>query len=113
VHWATLLRRSFGFDPTSRPGCGGNLRPVAIITKAETVRRILAHLRLPLAPEQRTDGTLGYEVTDEPMPPTGRSARTRNPRPTRAGSGAEVRAEVVLALDRGPAWAQDRARNGT
>ena len=47
----------------------GRLRPIAVITKAEIVSKILTHLRLPLSPEQLSDGcTLVYDVTDETMP---------------------------------------------
>ncbi|MGQ0736033.1 MAG: transposase [Acidobacteriota bacterium] len=47
--WATLMRRAFGLDVLSCPGCGGQLRLVALIGQAGVIERILHHLREPLA----------------------------------------------------------------
>jgi hypothetical protein len=69
VDWATLMARTFGLDVLQCGRCSGRLEPIAVITKTEIAERILSHLRLPLAPEQLTDGhSVGYDVTGEPIP---------------------------------------------
>ena len=69
VDWATLMARTFGLDVLQCGRCSGRLEPIAVITKTEIVERIVSHLRLPLAPEQLSDGhSVGYDVTEEPMP---------------------------------------------
>jgi Putative transposase/Transposase zinc-binding domain len=56
VDWASLLRRSFSVDVLECPKCRGKLRILAVITEPEPVRRILAHLGMPvdLPPLART-----------------------------------------------------------
>lgn len=52
--WADLMRRTFGLDVLACPGCGGRPRLLALIEHADTVARILRHLRLPTdRPEPR------------------------------------------------------------
>ena len=65
-----MLARTFGVDALACPRCrAGRLRPIALITNLDTARRILSHLRLPLTPEQLSDGcTTVYDVTEQPMP---------------------------------------------
>ncbi len=46
IGWATLMRRSFDADVLACAKCGDRLRVLAVITEAEPVRRILAHLGL-------------------------------------------------------------------
>jgi hypothetical protein len=48
VDWARLLRRSFEADVLECPRCQGRLRVLAVITEREPVRRILAHLGVPV-----------------------------------------------------------------
>jgi hypothetical protein len=45
--WAELMQRSFGFDVLACPRCGGRLHLIALIEKAQVIRRILTHLGLP------------------------------------------------------------------
>ena len=81
--WADLLRRVFGVDALACPRCKtGRLRPIALITKAEIVSRILSHLRLPLTPEQLSDGcTIVYDVTEQPMPGWALGSEPEQPEP--------------------------------
>jgi hypothetical protein len=48
VDWERLLRRSFDVDVLQCPRCQGRLRVLAVITEREPVRRILAHLGVPV-----------------------------------------------------------------
>ena len=50
IDWATLLRRTFGFDALRCPGCSGRLRICATLTDPIPVRRILEHLGLRADP---------------------------------------------------------------
>lgn len=44
------------------------MKPVAVITEPEVIRKILVHLRLPLRPELLDDrATVVYDVTGEPV----------------------------------------------
>jgi hypothetical protein len=47
VDWARLLRRTFDVDVLQCAKCGGRLRVLAVLTEAEPVARVLAHLGLP------------------------------------------------------------------
>lgn len=47
VDWATLMRRTFGFDVTVCPNCHGRMRVLSAITDAAVARRILDHLGVP------------------------------------------------------------------
>ena len=44
LDWATLLRRTFGLNLKNCPVCGDKMKPIAVITEPNTVRRILDHL---------------------------------------------------------------------
>ena len=46
--WADLLRRVFALDVLACPRCGGRMRVLATIDDPAVIRRILAHLELPL-----------------------------------------------------------------
>ena len=48
--WAVLLARVYEVFPLRCPLCGADLRIIAFITDAATVRDILAHLGEPIAP---------------------------------------------------------------
>ena len=63
LDWATLLARTFGIDALQCPRCEhGRLRPIAVLTRVQTVSRILQHLRLPLSPQALSDqSTVVYE----------------------------------------------------
>ena len=86
--WATLLARIYEVLPLRCPACGGEMKVLAFITDALTVRRILRHLGIsprppPVAPAQRPpqqelefDQTSAFDPTEpEPSPelPTLRS----------------------------------------
>ncbi len=45
--WAALMQRIFGVDVLACPRCGGRLRLLALIEKADVIRRILEHLGWP------------------------------------------------------------------
>jgi len=45
--WSYLMRRVFAIDVLACPRCGGLMKVIAAITKAETARRILDCLGLP------------------------------------------------------------------
>jgi hypothetical protein len=45
--WASLMKRTFGFDVLDCPRCGGRLRLIAMIEEAEVIARILRHLGMP------------------------------------------------------------------
>lgn len=47
VDWATLMRRTFGFDVTVCPNCHGRMRVLSAITDAAVAKRILDHLGVP------------------------------------------------------------------
>ena len=46
--WADLLRRVFALDVLACPRCGGRMRVVATIDDPAVIRKILAHLDLPV-----------------------------------------------------------------
>jgi hypothetical protein len=48
VDWSSLLRRSFSVDVLECPKCHGRLRVLAVITEPEPIRRLLAHLGMPV-----------------------------------------------------------------
>ena len=55
IDWATLMKRSFGFNVLRCPRCVGKMFVLATITDPVTIRRILEHLGvrsdpLPRAP---------------------------------------------------------------
>ena len=79
--WATLLARIYEVLPLRCPACGGEMKVLAFITDALTVRRILRHLGIsprppPVAPAQRPpqqelefDQTSAFDPTEpEPAP---------------------------------------------
>ena len=45
--WAELLKRTFGVDPKECPGCGGRMKMIATIMRAEVVTAILQAQGLP------------------------------------------------------------------
>ena len=70
VRWADLIRHCFDADVLTcpNPDCNGRLEPIAIITRQQTVDRILSHLSLPLRPEPLGPAdTVAYDITGEPM----------------------------------------------
>jgi len=46
--WADLMRRVFALDVLACPRCGGRMRVVATIDDPAVIRKILAHLALPV-----------------------------------------------------------------
>jgi hypothetical protein len=44
IDWARLLRRTYEVDVLACPACHGRLRPLAAITDAAAIQRILDHL---------------------------------------------------------------------
>lgn len=46
--WADLMRRVFALDVLACPRCGGRMRVVATIDDPAVIRKILAHLEMPL-----------------------------------------------------------------
>ncbi len=42
--WATLLKRVWGFDALTCPGCGGRMRFIAVIKDRAVIERILNHI---------------------------------------------------------------------
>ena len=69
--WATLMRRSFGFDVLACPGCGGRLRLMAIIEQPVVIRKILDHLGLPTEipqPRSARDPPCRADVPPEDAP---------------------------------------------
>ena len=49
--WARLLRKISVIDPLSCP-CGGSLRIIAVIEQPQSIRQILAHLKLGQRPQR-------------------------------------------------------------
>jgi hypothetical protein len=49
IDWATLLRRTFGFDALVCPRCQGRLRVLATIVDTEVARRIVGYLAKGIA----------------------------------------------------------------
>jgi hypothetical protein len=49
--WGDLMRHAFGFDLLTCPRCGAKMLLLANVLDRVTIRRILAHLRLPTDPE--------------------------------------------------------------
>ena len=63
-----MMKHSMGIDVLSCPKCASTMKPVAVITEPEVIRKILVHLRLPLRPELIDDSaTVVYDVTGEPV----------------------------------------------
>jgi len=52
--WAQRLKRTFEFDVTVCPLCGGRLRVIADITHPAVIDRILTHIRQSRAPPAKT-----------------------------------------------------------
>ena len=50
IPWAELLKRTFGFDLTVCPCCGGRVRVIAAITGKEAIQQILGHMGLSTGP---------------------------------------------------------------
>jgi hypothetical protein len=53
VDWATLMRRTFGFDALRCPTCDARMRVVSTLTDPDVVKKILAHLGMPTEPLPR------------------------------------------------------------
>jgi hypothetical protein len=78
--WALLLARIYEAFPLLCPTCGGEMRIIAFITDAPTVRDILAHLGEPRArpriapargpPLWETAGAEHDPTPDPALPPT-------------------------------------------
>jgi len=64
VPWAELVRRTFGVDPSICPRCDGRLEPLAIITKPETIERILSSVTLAAAEPVGPGGSPAHVVLD-------------------------------------------------
>ena len=45
--WAELLKRTFGVDPKQCPDCGGRMKMIATIMRADVVKAILDAQGLP------------------------------------------------------------------
>jgi hypothetical protein len=45
--WASLMRRTFGFEVLACPRCGGRLRLIALIEEAAVIGRLLRHFGVP------------------------------------------------------------------
>jgi ribosomal protein S27E len=67
IDWATLMRRGLGLDVLDCPKCHDRMRPVAVLEQEEVCSKILTHLKLPLRPEELSDGVVVYDVTAEPV----------------------------------------------
>jgi hypothetical protein len=46
--WAVLMKRAFGFDVLSCAQCGGRMRLIAVVLERAAIRKVLAHLGLPI-----------------------------------------------------------------
>jgi hypothetical protein len=70
VPWAQLILHCFLVDVLACPSpCIGRLVPVAVIRSQQGIDRILAHLRLPLAPASLDVAEMiAFDVTGEPIP---------------------------------------------
>ncbi len=53
IPWAEPLKRTFGFDLTVCPHCGGHVRIIAAIIRKDAIEEILGHLNLPTGPPMR------------------------------------------------------------
>ncbi|MGB7988727.1 MAG: transposase [Candidatus Methylophosphatis roskildensis] len=64
--WALLLARIYEVFPLLCPKCGGELRIIAFVTEAVSVRQILAHLGEPTSPPRMAParGPPLWEMTD-------------------------------------------------
>ena len=70
VPWAELMRRTLGINPLVCPVCSATMVLLAVITKKETIRRILTHVKVPRAALTRDETSMLYfDVTGEPVPP--------------------------------------------
>jgi len=75
--WAELMQRSFGFDVLACPRCGGRLRLIALIERAQVIQRILGHLGLatavptarPARPPPMLFGAVDHDVGDDSAVP--------------------------------------------
>ncbi|MBI5882603.1 MAG: transposase, partial [Elusimicrobia bacterium] len=81
--WAACMRKVFEIDPVLCPSCGGQMRPVAVITDDRELDRILAHLSLP---------------RDFPKTAPARSP----PRATAEETQVDPRVELWEGVDEGP-----------
>jgi hypothetical protein len=90
--WAVLMKRAFGFDPSSCDHCGSQMVVMALITDVRVLERILTHLGLPVHPppiaparlDPQTDLTFDDRPPDEadldePPPEQGQLATSRAP----------------------------------
>ena len=78
--WALLLARIYEVFPLRCPNCGGEMRILAFITDAPTVRDLLAHLGEPIAPPRiapargpplwEAAGAEDHPSPDMALPPT-------------------------------------------
>lgn len=57
----------WGIDVLDCPKCHKRMTPVAVIEQEEVCSKILTHLKLPLRPEEMSDGAVVYDVTDDPI----------------------------------------------
>ena len=66
IPWAELLRKVYGEDLFVCPHCGGDRKIVAVITKADILRKILQHLNLPPDPQAHSKSLLSrYDDFDD------------------------------------------------
>jgi Putative transposase len=50
--WAALMKRAFGLDVLSCTQCGGRMRLIAVLLDRAAIRKVLAHLDLPIESER-------------------------------------------------------------
>ena len=53
LHWATLMKRTFGLDALRCPRCNGRMELIATLEDPDTAHKILTHLGLPGRPPPR------------------------------------------------------------
>ena len=69
VPWQLLMRRMLGIEVLQCVQCLATMRAIAVITKADVIDKILAHVKLSAGPQLTADGySLQYDVTGEPIP---------------------------------------------
>ncbi len=69
--WGALMRRAFEISVLACPRCGGRLRLIATIEDPRVIRRILAHLGLPISlppPDRLLAVALTSSPTHQPRP---------------------------------------------
>ena len=66
--WAVLMKRAFGFNPSTCDHCGTQMVVMALLTDPQILERILTHLGLPVHPPPiapaRLDAQTEIELDD-------------------------------------------------